>query len=82
MLFLGNVEPVFSQPSYIPESFRVSTENFMNKTLAELLNVPIVSLTGTVIVKALNGCPLGGGKVSKHTVPLQVCIGNQETPFS
>lgn len=51
-----------------------AADNFMDETMAQLLNIPLVPLTGTLTVKALDGTLLGWRKISKHTNPLQVYI--------
>lgn len=49
--------------------------NFLGETVTKLLKTPFVPLTGPLTVKALDRSLMGGGKVIKHTIPLQMFTG-------
>lgn len=47
----------------------------VDETIAKMLNIPHVPPTGPLTVKTLNGSPLGGGTITRSTIPLQMSTG-------
>lgn len=43
--------------------------NFMDQTVVDMLNIPLITLTGSLSVKALDGSALVGRKIMKCIVP-------------
>lgn len=44
----------------------------MDEDMAKTLNIPLVPLTGSLIVKALDGTWLRSGRITERTIPLQM----------
>ena len=61
-----------------------SAGNFLSRTVATELNLPLVLCSTELRIKAIDGQPIGSGAVTHHTVSVQLRVGalHQETlPF-